>query len=65
MIKAAVLLRRYRAGMAVRTIRAGLAAVSQYEQEHGMFTAQELDDADQWAARVTGGPAPAGQQRGA
>jgi hypothetical protein len=46
------------------TIRAGLAAASQFEEEHGAFTAQELHDADQWAAQATG-PAPAGQQRSA
>jgi hypothetical protein len=32
------------------TIRAGLAAVSQFEQDHGAFTAEELSDAEQWAA---------------
>jgi hypothetical protein len=34
------------------TIRAGLAAVSQFEQDHGPFTAEELADADEWAARA-------------
>jgi hypothetical protein len=34
------------------TIRAGLAAVSQYEHDHGAFTPAELADADQWAAAV-------------
>ncbi len=34
------------------TIRAGLAAVSQFEHDHGAFTAEELADADQWAARA-------------
>jgi hypothetical protein len=34
------------------TIRAGLAAVSQYEQDHGAFTAEEIADADAWAARA-------------
>jgi hypothetical protein len=34
------------------TIRAGLAAVSQFEQEHGPFTAEEIADADAWAARA-------------
>ena len=34
-------------------IRAGLAAVSQYEAEHGPFTADEIAQADEWAARVT------------
>ncbi len=32
------------------TIRAGLAAVSQFEQEHGAFTPEELAEAEQWAA---------------
>src|ERR1035438_2495419 len=32
------------------TIRAGLAAVAQFEDEHGAFTPGELADADQWAA---------------
>ena len=35
------------------TIRAGLAAVSQFEDEHGAFTPGELADADQWAAEAT------------
>jgi hypothetical protein len=34
------------------TIRAGLAAVGQYVQEHGAFTAQELAEADEWAAQA-------------
>jgi hypothetical protein len=34
------------------TIRAGLAAVSQYEHEHGAFSAAEVADADQWAAQA-------------
>jgi hypothetical protein len=32
------------------TIRAGLAAVSQFEQDHGAFTPEELAEAEQWAA---------------
>ena len=32
------------------TIRAGLAAVSQFEQDHGVFTPEELAEAQQWAA---------------
>jgi len=32
------------------TIRAGLAAVSQFEQEHGALTPEELSEAGQWAA---------------
>lgn len=34
------------------TIRAGLAAVSQFEQEHGAFTPAELAEASQWAAQA-------------
>jgi hypothetical protein len=34
------------------TIRAGLAAVSQYEQEHGAFSAAEIADAEQWAVQA-------------
>ena len=34
------------------TIRAGLAAVSKFEDEHGAFTPGELADADQWAAEA-------------
>jgi len=33
-------------------IRAGMAAVSQFEQDHGAFTAEELADADAWAAKA-------------
>lgn len=32
------------------TIRAGLAAVSQFEQDHGPFNPDELAEAQQWAA---------------
>jgi hypothetical protein len=32
------------------TIWAGLAAVSQFEQDHGPFTPEELAAAEQWAA---------------
>jgi len=34
------------------TIRAGLAAVGQFEQDHGAFTAEEIADADAWAAQA-------------
>ena len=34
------------------TIRAGLAAIGQFEQDHGAFTAEEIADADAWAARA-------------
>jgi hypothetical protein len=34
------------------TIRAGLAAVGQFEDEHGAFTAEEIAEADAWAARA-------------
>lgn len=34
------------------TIRAGLAAVSEFEREHGAFTPEELAEADEWAATV-------------
>jgi hypothetical protein len=33
-------------------IRAGMAAVSQFERDHGAFTAEELADADAWAAKA-------------
>jgi hypothetical protein len=42
------------------TIRAGLAAVSRFEQDRGAFTPEELAEAEQWAvtaverARQTG-----------
>ena len=32
------------------TIRAGLAAVSRFEQDHRAFTPEELAEAEQWAA---------------
>jgi hypothetical protein len=34
------------------TIRAGLAAASQFEGEHGKFTPAELAEADEWAAEA-------------
>ena len=47
------------------TIRAGLAAVSQFEDEHGAFTAEELAEASQWAAEAVerGNQTRAGDQR--
>ena len=44
------------------TIRAGLAAVSQFEHDHGAFSAAEIADADAWAARAVS-PASAGTGR--
>ena len=34
------------------TIRAGLAAVSQFERDHGALSAAEIADADDWAAQA-------------
>ena len=34
------------------TIRAGLAAVAQFERDDGAFSAAEITDADEWAARA-------------
>jgi hypothetical protein len=31
-------------------IRAGLAAVSQFERDHGVFTPEEVSAAEEWAA---------------
>jgi hypothetical protein len=47
------------------TIRAGLAAVSQFEQDHGAFTAEEIAEADAWAAQAVArhGQAKAGRSR--
>jgi hypothetical protein len=47
------------------TIRAGLAAVSQFEDEHGAFTGEELTEASQWAAGAVerGNRTGAGDQR--
>ena len=48
------------------TIRAGLAGVSQFEQEHGGFSAEEMSEADAWAAgaieRSARTRAPAGRR---
>lgn len=40
------------------TIRAGLAAIADYEQEHGAFTPAELADADRWATTALGQASP-------
>jgi hypothetical protein len=34
------------------TIRAGLAAVSEFEHDHGAFSANEIAEADEWAAEA-------------
>lgn len=34
------------------TIRAGLAAVSQFEHDHGAFSAAEIADAEEWAVQA-------------
>ena len=47
------------------TIRAGLAAVSQFEQDHGPFTAEELADADEWAGRAIQRSGQSGARAGA
>jgi len=45
------------------TIRAGLAAVSQFEDDHGAFTPSELAEADQWAAAAIQRTARSGSTR--
>jgi hypothetical protein len=40
------------------TIRAGLAAVSEFEREHGPFSAAEVAEADRWAAQAVAGSGP-------
>lgn len=40
------------------TLRAGLAAIGDYEREHGAFTPAELADADRWAATALGQASP-------
>jgi hypothetical protein len=35
------------------TIRAGLEATSEYQAEYGVFTPEEIAEAEEWAARVT------------
>jgi hypothetical protein len=34
------------------TIRAGLAAVDQFERDHGAFSAAEIADSEEWAAQA-------------
>ena len=36
------------------TLRAGLAAIADYERENGAFTPAEIADADDWAATALG-----------
>ena len=45
-------------------IRAGLAAVSQFEHDHGPFTAEELADAEEWAGRAIQHAGHAGASNG-
>jgi hypothetical protein len=44
-------------------IRAGLAAVAEFEAEHGTFTPEELADADRWATSAIERASVAGQRR--
>jgi len=46
------------------TIRAGLAAVSQFEHDHGPFTAEELADAEEWAGQAIQRASHAGASTG-
>ncbi len=45
------------------TVRAGLAAVRQFEKEQGAFTAEEIAEADAWAARAIEQSGPSGARR--
>jgi hypothetical protein len=47
------------------TIGAGLAAVSQFEHDHGAFSAAEIADADAWAARAVSHTNPSTGRRSA
>jgi hypothetical protein len=47
------------------TVRTGLAAVSEFEREHGAFTAVELAEAEDWAARATKRTGTSAAQRSA
>lgn len=40
------------------TIRAGLAAVGEFEREHGPFSAAEVAEADRWAAQAVARSGP-------
>lgn len=40
------------------TIRAGLAAVGQFERHHGVFSPEEIAEADAWAAQAIAGSGP-------
>ena len=44
-------------------VRAGLAAVAEYEREHGSFTASELTEADTWAKEALSRSARSGSRR--
>jgi hypothetical protein len=46
------------------TVRAGLAAISQFEQEHGAFSADELAEAQAWAAEAAARGRHAGASSG-
>jgi hypothetical protein len=46
------------------TIRAGLAAVSEFERDHGAFSAAEIADADDWAAEAIQRARNAGSRSG-
>ena len=47
------------------TIRAGLAAVSQFERDHGAFSPEELSAAEEWAATAAERARRAGSSPGA
>jgi hypothetical protein len=46
------------------TIRAGLAAVSEFERDHGAFSPTELADADEWAVQAIRRASEAGRTAG-
>jgi hypothetical protein len=46
------------------TIRAGLAAVSEFERDHGTFSSTELADADEWAVQAIRRASEAGRTAG-